>query len=167
MYSRQEILDEEVDRLELTVRTGIALRQRFGEHILVRELAMMNEEQILAELLIHHKNAKTFVNDINAALAKYGWALGTSWSDMPPSRHTTVRNPQQMCVRRDKETSIRLREPKGGGVLVSVVVTLEGDRARLMLPETRCNDMGEALELAQDALSKTTEQILALPYTII
>lgn len=162
--TRDEILDQDINRLELFVRTVTALRKRFGERVLIRELAMLSEDQIRAELVTYHKLPNVFVTDINAALAKRGIALGTSWADMPPSTHSVVRNPQQMCSKRDRETSIRLREPKGGGVFVSIVVSLEGDRARLLLRETECADQQTAIELALDKLGKTNEDILALPY---
>ncbi len=98
MYSKQEILDFGIDRLELSVRTVHALRKRFGEHILIRELVTLNEAQIKTELKHFHKHSKIFVKDINAGLAKHSFSLGTSWADLPPSKHAVVRNPQQMCA---------------------------------------------------------------------
>lgn len=95
-YSRAEILDESIDRLELTVRSTIALRKRFGEHVLVRELAMLSEDHVLRMLRPYHRYASIFVKDINVALAPYQLSLGTKWSEMPPSKHRVVRNPKQM-----------------------------------------------------------------------
>jgi hypothetical protein len=162
--TRDEILDEEITTLELSVRTLTALRKRFGTRMLIRELAMLNEDLMRAELGTYHKFPNVFVTDINTALAKHGLALGTSWSDMPPSNHAVVRNPQQMCAKRDRETSIRIRETKDGRVFVSIVVSLEGDRARLLLREAECLDQQSAIELALDKLGKSNEDILALPY---
>ncbi len=68
---------------------------------------------------------------------------------------------------RDRETSVRFRNPKGGGVFVSVVISRPGDRTRLLLKETRCTDMGEALEIAQDCLDKPDNELDTLPYCII
>ena len=66
-----------------------------------------------------------------------------------------------------RETSVRFSESGDGRVRVSVVVSRPGDRTRLLLKETRCGDMGEALELAQDVLDVADNEIDALPYTIL
>ena len=164
MYPLQEILDSGIDRLELSAVTNAVLKKRFGNATLVREIAMLGEEQIKSELQTYHTYPSVFVKDINAALGKHKIALGTSWAELPPSTHRRVRNPQQMCAERDRETSIRFREPKGGGVFVSVVVSLEGDLTRLILPETECQDQQTAMEIAMDHLGKSNAEIMALPY---
>lgn len=93
-----DILDEETTRLELTLRTHDVLAKRFGPHILVRELAMLSEEVVREQLLPYHRYPQAFVADINIGFEKHGLSLGMSWTDLPPSKHAVVRNPQQMIA---------------------------------------------------------------------
>ena len=95
-YSTEEILDETIDQLELSVRSVIALKKRFGDKVLVREIVMLSEEQLIRLLKPFHKYPRIFVTDINKALLPYRISLGTSWAELPHSRHTIVRNPRQM-----------------------------------------------------------------------
>jgi hypothetical protein len=95
-FSKAEILDESIDRLELAVRTAHALKHRFGEQVLVREVAMLSEEHIVRMLKSYRKYPRRFAADINMALAPYDLGLGKKWAELPPSRHSVVRNPKQM-----------------------------------------------------------------------
>lgn len=95
-FTKAEILDETIDRLELSVRTAYALTRRFGPQVLVREVAMLSEEQIMRLLKPYSKQTRRFVTDINLSLAPYDLCLGKSWADLGVSRHSVVRNPKQM-----------------------------------------------------------------------
>lgn len=73
----------------------------------------------------------------------------------------------EVSERKPRDTSMRISEPGDGSMRVSVVVSRPGDRTRLLLKETPCIDMGEALEIAQDCLDRPDSELDALPYTLI
>lgn len=91
-----DILDERENRLELKVVTHTVLLQRFGPDVLVRELVMMDPNEL--RMMLKHFSGRpgALVRDLEDALAKHGWKIGTSWSELPPSKHPQVRNPAQM-----------------------------------------------------------------------
>ncbi len=66
--------------------------------------------------------------------------------------------------RRPRETTVHFRETGDGTVWVHVAVTRQHDRARMILKETRCRDMGEAMELASNFVDLPDSQHDALPY---
>lgn len=96
MISRSDILDETLDRLELKVRTHDALRTRFGKDTMVRELVMMSALDLQELLKPYHGHPSILVTDIEDGLQRAGYTLGTSWSDLPPSKYAIVRNPARM-----------------------------------------------------------------------
>ncbi len=96
MVPRDDILDEQIDRLELRVRTLEALTKRFGESTLVREVVMLSTDDVTELLRPYHYRPSIFVRDIQDSLEKYRLSLAMSWSELPPSRYAIVRNPARM-----------------------------------------------------------------------
>ena len=110
MAAEKEIFDKTIDSLEMTVRSSNVLKSRFGPTVLVRELAMLSENDLTAAVKAYHKFPSVVVNDIKEALTNVGLTLGMSWSLMPPSMHSVVRNPRLMLAHKNS-VAVR-KQPK-------------------------------------------------------